>query len=89
MAPVGNAADQLPPPALIAVIRLLAADALIAYMHDPTFGVPDPITPDLLREQLGDGVRTRQLERRRYVHRRTVAGQPYEMDGVILRVTRG
>jgi len=88
VAPVGNAADQLPPSALIAVIRLLAPDALIAYMHDPTFGVPDPITPDLLGEQLGDGVRTRQLERRRYVHRRTVGGQPYEMDGVILRVTR-
>jgi hypothetical protein len=88
VAPVGNAPQQLPVPALTAVIRLLAPDALIAYMHDPTLGVPDPITPDLIREQVGDGVRTRQLERRRYVHRRMVAGQPYEMEGVILRVTR-
>lgn len=88
VAPVGNGSQQLPPSALIAVVRLLATDALIAYMHDPTLGVPDPITPELFTEHLGDGVQTRQLERRRYVHRRTVSGQPYEMEGVILRVTR-
>ena len=73
---------------LTAVIALLAPDALIAYLHDPTFGVPDPITPELLRDQLGGEIRTVQLERRRYVHRRTVGGRPYEMEGVILRVTR-
>ncbi len=88
VAPVGGASQQLPPPVLTAVIALLAPDALIAYLHDPTFGVPDPITPELLRDQLGGEIRTVQLERRRYVHRRTVGGRPYEMEGVILRVTR-
>jgi hypothetical protein len=88
VAPVGNGSQQLPPLVLTAVIELLEADALIAYLHDPTQGVPDPITPELFDEQLGDGVRTRELERRRYVHRQTVGGRPYEMEGVILRVTR-
>ena len=88
VAPVGMGSQQLPPLALIAAVRLLAADALIAYIHDPTVGEPDSVTPELFAQQLGDGVRTVQLERRRYTHRRTVGGRAYEMDGVVVRVTR-
>jgi hypothetical protein len=87
VAPVGTASQQLPPLALTAVARLLAPDALIAYMHDPELGVPDELTPQLMREQLGASARIEQLERRRYLHRYTIGGRPYEMDGVILRVS--
>ncbi len=86
VAPVGTGSQQLPPAALAAVARLLADDALIAYMHDPTLGVPDQVTPELWREHLGDDVEAERLECRRYLHRRTITGQPYEMDGVIVRL---
>jgi hypothetical protein len=88
VAPVGSGSQQLPPQAVTAVLKLLEPDSLIAYMHDPTLGISDELTPELLREQLGDGVSTVTLARRRYLHRRTVSGQPYEMDGVVLRITR-
>ncbi len=85
VAPVGDASQQLPPAALAAVVKLLAPDALIAYMHDPMFGVPDTVADEL---RAGKRVRVQQLGRKRYLHRRTLAGRPYKMDGVILRVQR-
>jgi hypothetical protein len=88
VAPVGHASQQLPPAALAAAARLLAADALIAYMHDLTVGVPDAVTAELWAEQLGAGTQAELLERRRYVHRYTVNGEPFEMEGVVWRLTR-
>jgi hypothetical protein len=88
VAPVGDAGGQLPAAALAAAVRLLAPDALIAYMHDPQSGAG---YDDVAREwtgALGSGVRAEELERRRYVHRRTVNGAPYEMDGVVWRTAR-
>jgi hypothetical protein len=85
VAPVGQASQQLPPDALAAAAQLLAPDAVIAYMHDLTFGVPDAVTAELF----GPGTRAEQLERRRYVHRYTVNGEPFEMDGVVWRLRRG
>jgi hypothetical protein len=88
VAPVGNASQQLPAAALAAAARLLAPDALIAYMHDLTLGVSDVVTAELWAEQLGPGTRAELLERRRYVHRYTVNGEPFEMEGVVWRLTR-
>jgi hypothetical protein len=88
VAPVGEAARQLPPRALTAAVALLAPDALVAYLHDPSHGVPDPVTDALWAEELGPGVVAEELERRRYVHRRTVNGATYEADAVIWRVRR-
>lgn len=88
VAPVGNGSQQLPAPALAAAVALLAPDALIAYMQDPTSGGDDPVTAALWAQRLGEGTRADELERRRYVHRYTVNGSPYEMDGVIWRVRR-
>ena len=85
VAPVGTAPQQLPPAALAAVVRLLAPDALVAYMHDPLFGLADTVAAEL---EAGERVRIEQLQRRRYLHRRTLAGQRYEMDGVVVRVRR-
>ncbi len=89
VAPVGEAPQQLPSAAFAAAARLLAADALIAYIHEPRLGVPDVVTPAFWASELGPDVRVQELERRRYVHRRTVNGQPFEMDGVVLRLRRG
>lgn len=86
VAPVGTASQQLPRAALMASVALVAADALVAYMHEPTLGVDDPVTAELWADELG--ANAEQLERRRYLHRRTVAGHAYEMDGVVWRVRR-
>ena len=89
VAPVGDGPSQLPPRALAAAVALLAADALVAYMFDPAAGAPDAVTTAMWVQTLGPGVQAGELERRRYVHRRTVNGEPYEMDGVVWRVVRG
>jgi hypothetical protein len=89
VAPVGADPSQLPAPALAAAAALLAPDALIAYLHDPNIGLPDVVTPDFWSRQLGPGTQAQELERRRYVHRRTVGGLPFEMEGVVYRVRRG
>lgn len=89
VAPVGDHAQQLPVDALAAAAALLAPDALIAYMHDPTFGTPDPVTLGMWLRTLGSGTQAHRLICRRYLHRRTVYGAPFEMDGVVWRVTRG
>jgi hypothetical protein len=88
VAPVGEHTQQLPPPALAAAAGLLAPDALVAYMHDPSFGTPDQITPAFWSDRLGPGARSEVLERRRYLHRYTVNGVPFEMDGVVWRLRR-
>lgn len=88
VAPVGVAARQLPPRALTAAVALLAPDALVAYLHDPSHGVPDPVSDRLWAEELGPGVVAEELERRRYLHRRTVNGARYEADAVVWRVRR-
>jgi hypothetical protein len=88
VAPVGDEPDQLSAKALVAACGLLTPDALIAYLHDPASGVPDPVTRELWRAELGASVSADELERRRYVHRLTVNGSPYEVDAVVWRVRR-
>jgi hypothetical protein len=88
VAPVGSEAGQLPAQVLVEAAKLLAADSLVAYMHDPTFGTPDVVTAQLWADGLGAGVRAQKLVRRRYVHRYTVNGAPYEMEASVWRLTR-
>ena len=88
VAPVGEHGSELPPGALVAAAGLLAADALVVYMHDPRRGVPDAVTAELWSDALGPGTRAEEVQRRRYVHRRTVNGAPFEMDGVVWRLRR-
>lgn len=87
VAPVGEHPSQLPLAVLVTAAQMLSADALVVYMHDPGLGMPDPVTGELWT---GHGfARADELSRTRYVHRRTVAGEPYEMDGVVWRLRRG
>ncbi len=84
VAPVGDHA--VPPQALAAVAPLLEPDALVAYMHDVEIVDADPVTVELWRSAVG--VDAEELARRRYVHRRTVSGAPYEMEAVVWRLRR-
>ena len=86
--PGGRHGSELPPAALVAAAGLLAPDALVVYMHDPHRAVPDAVTPELWKAGLGAGSDAQELERRRYVHRRTVNGAPFHMDGVLWRLRR-
>jgi len=88
VAPVGVDGGELPPEALVAAAGLLGPDALVVYMHDPTHGLPDPMTARAWAEGLGTDVDAEELERRRYVHRYTVNGTPFQMDGVVWRLRR-
>jgi hypothetical protein len=85
VAPVGEHASELPTGALVAAAALLAPDALAVYMHDPHRGVPDALTSAVWLEA---GIDAQELVRRRYVHRYTVNGAPFEMDGVVWRLRR-
>jgi hypothetical protein len=88
VAPVGEHGSELPPAALVAAAGLLAPDALVVYMHDPGRGVPDAVTAEVWAAGLGAGADAQELHRRRYVHRHTVNGAPFEMDGVVWRLRR-
>ncbi|HEX3689598.1 MAG TPA: hypothetical protein VHV28_07875 [Solirubrobacteraceae bacterium] len=88
VAPVGTHGSELPPSALVAAAGLLGPDALVVYMHDPNRGVADAVTAEAWAEGLGAGIEAQELERRRYVHRYTVNGEPFEMVGVVWRLRR-
>jgi hypothetical protein len=84
VAPVGDHPSQLPPAALAAAAETLADDALVIYMHDPGFGVADPVTAALW----GERTHAQELVRTRYLHRYTINGAPFEMVGVVWRLRR-
>jgi hypothetical protein len=86
VAPVGDGPSQVPPDAFLAAVRTLADDALVAYMHDPNHGVADVVTAELWGERLG--AEATELARERYLHRRTVNGDGFDMVGVVWRVRR-
>jgi hypothetical protein len=87
VAPVGeDRGSQVPPPALLEAVRLLAGDALVAYMHDPQHGEDDVVTAELFRQAIG--AQATEVARERYLHRRTVNGGAYDMVGVVWRVRR-
>lgn len=83
VAPVGDHA--VPPGALLAAAGLLAGDGLVAYLHDVELLDADPVTAQLFSSA---GLAAQELVRRRYVHRQTVNGAPYEMEAVIWRLRR-
>jgi hypothetical protein len=80
VAPIGE--HQVPVTALTAVAALLEPDALVAYLHEVPLGQPDDVTP----AAFGSDVLATELVRRRYIHRYTVTGRPFEMDAVVWRV---
>jgi len=88
VAPVGSHGSELPPDVLVAAAGLLAPDALVVYMHDPQRDLPDAMTAETWTAGLGAGTEAEELKRRRYVHRYTVNGEPFEMVGVVWRVRR-
>ncbi len=55
-------------------------------MHDPKRDSADPLTPEAWAA--GVGAEAEELERRRYLHRRTVNGAPFELYAVLWRLRR-
>jgi hypothetical protein len=88
VAPVGDTGGQLPQAALAAAVRLLEPDSLVAYMHDPGPNPEDAVTYGFWRRELGSDVIATELTRQRYVHRQTINGRPYEMNGVVWHIVR-
>jgi hypothetical protein len=86
VAPVGDDASQVPVAAFLEAVGALADDAFVAYMHDPNYGVDDPVSAELFRGRLG--LEAMEVARERYLHRRTVNGAPFEMVGVVWRLRR-
>jgi hypothetical protein len=82
VAPVGEGPSLLPAAALRAAAALLAPDALVAYMHDPSRGGPDTMTG----AGWGEGVSAQEVSRTRYLHRYSVNGADVEMDGIVWRL---
>ena len=88
VAPVGDSGGQLPEAALAAAVRLMEPDSLVAYMHDPGPNPEDAVTYGFWRRELGSDVVATELTRHRYVHRQTVNGRPFEMNGVVWHIVR-
>jgi hypothetical protein len=86
VAPVGGDGSQVPPGVLLEAARCLTGDALVAYMHDPNFGVDDVVTAEFWRDGLG--ATAQELARERYLHRRTVNGAAFEMVAGVWRIRR-
>lgn len=78
VAPVG--AHAVPVGVLAAVAGLLAPGALIGHLHEPGAGSPDAVSASVL------GAGAVPVARRRYVHRQTIDGRPFEMDAVVWRL---
>ena len=87
VAPVGAGPQHIPPAALIAAVRLLAPDAVIAYMRDRT-DEPDTVTERMWLEELEGVTEAKELARRRYRHRYTINRQTILMEGAVWRVRR-
>jgi hypothetical protein len=87
VAPVGPGPQHVPAKAIAAASALLVSDALLAYMRDAD-EQPDALTSGIIAARVPGFTELQELERRRYVHRRTVNGESILMDVVISRVLR-
>jgi hypothetical protein len=87
VAPVGAGPQHVPAEAIAAASALLGPDALLAYMRDADER-PDALTSGIIAARVPGFTELQELERHRYVHRRTVNGEPILMDAVISRVLR-
>lgn len=87
VAPVGTGAGTVPPQAIAAVCRLLAGEALVATLHDPRHGEPDPISERFFAERVG--AEATLLDHERYLHRFLVTGAPYELEASVWKLQFG
>ena len=88
VAPVGDGEGLVPGAAFAAAVALLGGDAITVHMHDPRGDAPDIVDEAFWPAALGAGVTGARLAHRRYLHRYTVSGEPYEMEAAVWRVTR-
>jgi hypothetical protein len=87
VAPVGHGPQHVPAAAISAAAALLGPDALLAYMRDAD-DQPDALNSEVMAVRVPGFTGLQELERRRYVHRQTVSGEPIRMEAVVSRVLR-
>jgi SAM-dependent methyltransferase len=87
VAPVGAGAQHVPPSALATALRLLAPDAVVAFMRDAS-DEPDLVTDRMWLGALDGVTRAQELTRHRYRHRYTVNRRAMLMEGVVWRISR-
>jgi predicted TPR repeat methyltransferase len=87
VAPVGQGPQHVPAEAIASAAGLLAPEALLAYMRDAD-EQPDALGTAAMGARIAGFTALEELERRRYVHRHTVNGEPILMDAVVSRVLR-
>jgi len=87
VAPVGAAPGAVPAEAIAAACRLLRGEPLLATLHDPRHGTPDPLSERFFAERLG--AEATLLDHERYLHRFLVTGAPYELEASIWKLQLG
>lgn len=87
VAPVGRHPGGVPPEAITAVAALLSGEPLVATLHDPRHGQPDPLNERFFAEQIG--AEATLLDHERYLHRFRVTGAPYELEASVWKLRLG
>ncbi len=88
VAPVGDRRGQVPGAAFAAAASLLDHDAVTVHMHDLADPAPDVVDEGFWATWLGPDADATRLAHRRYLHRLTVTGAPYEMEAAVWRIVR-
>ncbi len=84
VAPVGTRAGTVPPEVIAAACRLLAGEPLVATLHDPRHGDPDPLSEQFFATHVG--AEATLLDHERYLHRFLITGAPYELEASVWKL---
>jgi hypothetical protein len=83
VAPVGTRPGTVPPEVIAAACGLLSAEPLVAALHDPRFGDPDPLSERFFAQV---GAEATLLDHERYLHRFLVSGAPFELEASVWKL---
>ena len=84
VAPVGTREGTVPPEVIAAACELLADEPLVATLHDPRHGDPDPLDEQFFATRVG--AEATLLDHDRYLHRFLVTGAPYELEASVWKL---
>jgi hypothetical protein len=83
VAPVGTRPGTVPPEVIAAACGLLTGEPLVATLHDPRHGDPDPLSERFFAQV---GAEATLLDHERYLHRFLVTGAPYELEASVWKL---
>ncbi len=84
VAPVGTQPGTVPPEVIAAACRLLEGEPLVATLHDPRHGDPDPLSERFFATHAG--AEATLLDHERYLHRFLITGAPYELEASVWKL---